>query len=51
MTADRPYRSAQTVETALAELSMNAGTQFDPDIVEAFIGYLTRARAEVARVV
>jgi|GEM_PF-979417 len=37
MTSDRPYRKAMTVEAAMLELKANAGTQFDPDIVDAFI--------------
>lgn len=51
MTADRPYRSAQTAEVALAELYANAGTQFDPNVVEAFTRYLASAPADVARIV
>ncbi len=35
MTTDRPYRQAQPVQGALAELRRCAGTQFDPGIVEA----------------
>ena len=37
MTSDRPYRPAMTHEEALAELRRNAGTQFDPGIVELFL--------------
>lgn len=37
MTTDRPYRKGLSKETALAELSRNAGTQFDAAIVEAFL--------------
>jgi putative nucleotidyltransferase with HDIG domain len=37
MTSDRPYRAACPAEAALAELQRCAGTQFDPDLVEAFI--------------
>lgn len=33
MTTDRPYRQARPVDTALAELKANAGTQFDPVVV------------------
>ncbi|HZQ89584.1 MAG TPA: HD domain-containing phosphohydrolase, partial [Gaiellaceae bacterium] len=41
MTADRPYRPAQSVEYALAELRANAGIEFDPlavSAVEAHVG-------------
>ncbi len=37
MTSDRPYRKAMSLEEAIEELRANAGTQFDPDVVEAFI--------------
>lgn len=42
MTTDRPYRKALTVEFALGELRKKAGTQFDPQIVEAFAQVLGR---------
>jgi HD-GYP domain-containing protein (c-di-GMP phosphodiesterase class II) len=35
MTSDRPYRAAMPARDALKELADNAGTQFDPDVVEA----------------
>jgi diguanylate cyclase (GGDEF)-like protein len=41
MTADRPYRAALSTETACAELRATAGTQFDPEVVEAFIHAIT----------
>ena len=40
MISDRPYRKAMEHADAMAELSGNAGTQFDPEVVEALVGYL-----------
>jgi diguanylate cyclase (GGDEF)-like protein len=37
MTSDRPYRKAMRIEAALKELRDNAGTQFDPVVVDAFV--------------
>ena len=37
MTSDRPYRKALPEETALNELKSNSGTQFDTNIVKAFM--------------
>ncbi|HPS80434.1 MAG TPA: diguanylate cyclase [Candidatus Limiplasma sp.] len=37
MTQDRAYRKAMTHPDAIAEITRNAGTQFDPHIVEIFI--------------
>ncbi len=37
MVHDRPYQTALTHEMALDELRANAGTQFDPDVVEVFV--------------
>ena len=36
MTSDRPYRRAMMVENARAEVARCRGTQFDPEIVDAF---------------
>ena len=37
MTSDRPYRRGLPAEAAAAELERGRGTQFDPDVVEAFL--------------
>jgi HD-GYP domain-containing protein (c-di-GMP phosphodiesterase class II) len=37
MTSDRAYRSALTVEAALAEIERCAGSQFDPEVALAFL--------------
>ena len=37
MTSDRPYRARRTRAQAMAEIERCAGTQFDPQIVAAFI--------------
>ena len=40
MTKTRPYRAALRHDAALAELERHAGTQFDPDVVEALIEFV-----------
>ena len=37
MTTDRPYRSARSLDAAIAELRANAGSQFDPAVVDSLI--------------
>jgi response regulator RpfG family c-di-GMP phosphodiesterase len=37
MTSDRPYRKALSFDIALEEIRSGAGTQFDPNVVEAFL--------------
>lgn len=46
MTSSRPYRSAMSEQQALQELRENAGTQFDPEIVEAFVRSRTGDQAK-----
>jgi two-component system cell cycle response regulator len=41
LTSDRPYRPAQPLEVALAELVRCSGTHFDPRVVEAFCAVAT----------
>jgi len=48
MTSDRPYRQAPGQSFAIVELGRNAGTQFDPAVVEALTRVLARA-GEVGR--
>ncbi|MCK4268189.1 MAG: GAF domain-containing protein, partial [Actinomycetia bacterium] len=38
MTSDRPYRKAMPGDEARVELADNKGGQFDPQVVEAFLG-------------
>lgn len=40
MLSDRPYRKALSVEETIRELRGNSGTQFDPEVVDAFLKVL-----------
>ena len=42
ITTTRPYRTAQSPEAAVKELRACAGTQFDPEVVEALVRVLER---------
>ena len=42
MTADRPYRKSFSLDETKKRIQENAGTQFDPDIVKAFLDRLEK---------
>jgi HD-GYP domain-containing protein (c-di-GMP phosphodiesterase class II) len=42
MTSPRPYRQTFTIERALEEIELCAGTQFDPQVAEAFLAVWAR---------
>jgi putative nucleotidyltransferase with HDIG domain len=46
MRTDRAYRSALSHEVALTELVANSGSQFDPEIIEAFLQVIKQAQPE-----
>ena len=46
MTSDRPYRKGMPVADAVAELSKNKTTQFDPKLVDIFLNVVEQGRVE-----
>jgi diguanylate cyclase (GGDEF)-like protein len=50
MVADRPYRTGVPPEQARAELLRCCGTQFDPEVVQAFLSTLPGAEPAGARI-
>ncbi|MBU1672211.1 MAG: GAF domain-containing protein [Actinobacteria bacterium] len=46
MMSDRPYRVALPMLEAIRELEVNAGTQFDPEVVKAFVEALLEGDIE-----
>lgn len=49
LTSNRPYRIAQNPQQAIEEIRRNAGVQFDPKVVRAFLQVWHQARAMEAR--
>jgi HD-GYP domain-containing protein (c-di-GMP phosphodiesterase class II) len=49
MVSDRCYRKGLPLDEALRRLQAGSGTQFDPAIVERFVGLARRQLAEVSR--
>jgi len=53
MTSDRPYRKATSFENAMAEVQRCSGSQFDPEVVRAFVDIgvegLRKIRMDMAR--
>ncbi|MBF0502232.1 MAG: HD domain-containing protein [Candidatus Riflebacteria bacterium] len=50
MTSDRPYRKAMELDQACAELLRCKGSQFDPDLTDAFIRMMNRLKSEATSV-
>ncbi|MCD6309996.1 MAG: GAF domain-containing protein [Candidatus Eremiobacteraeota bacterium] len=42
ITSDRPYRKGRDIDYAVAEIKRNSGTQFDPEVVDAFISAINK---------
>ena len=42
MTSPRPYHAPQEPSVALHEIVLHAGSQFDPEPVDAFVAYMAR---------
>jgi len=48
MTTDRPYHRALTFEEASEQLREGRGTQFSPEVVDAFFAVVSRRRPATA---
>ena len=48
MRSDRPYRAGRSPDETLEEIALCAGSQFDPDVVEAFVEYMASEEGELA---
>ncbi|MDF1595626.1 MAG: HD-GYP domain-containing protein [Acidimicrobiia bacterium] len=51
MTSDRPYQPPMPIADALRELEENAGSQFDPNVVEAMLDLSANGRLRTAHAV
>ena len=49
MTTNRPYRKSMKFEMALAEIRDNIGTQYDPEVANAFLSRVRRGTLKEAR--
>jgi len=49
MTSDRPYRQAMSHQDAMAEIGAQAGTHFDPQVVEIFERIMARQIEELGQ--
>ena len=47
MISARPYKSAMSVNEAIAELGRCAGTQFDAAVIEAFTRVVAQAQPDI----
>jgi HD-GYP domain-containing protein (c-di-GMP phosphodiesterase class II) len=47
MTTDRPYQRALSVQEALEEVRAGRGTQFAPEVVDAFLATFARRKLRV----
>ena len=48
MRSDRPYRAGRSPDETLEEIALCTGSQFDPDVVEAFVEYMGSEEGELA---
>jgi HD-GYP domain-containing protein (c-di-GMP phosphodiesterase class II) len=48
MTSSRAYQPALPIDFAISEILRNAGTQFDPEVVEVFISLANVNRLPLA---
>jgi HD-GYP domain-containing protein (c-di-GMP phosphodiesterase class II) len=47
MMSNRPYRSSLGLKKSLQELEDGKGTEFDPEVVEAFLAVLDAGKVEI----